>query len=207
MEEKVTNPETKVEVENKATPEVGPKKEDARPRGKGPRRDDRRARRPRAEEVKEYEEIVVDINRVAKTVKGGRKMRFSALMVIGNKKGKFGFGMGKAGEVPDAIKKALEAAKRNTFEIHIVKKGSTIAHEVVGVYGATKVLIKPAPEGTGIIAGGAVRAVLELAGIRNVTSKIYGSRSRINVIRATVNGLVGLKSYDEVQLLRGKEAK
>ena len=103
MEEKVTNPETKVEVENKATPEVAPKKEDARPRGKGPRRDDRRARRPRAEEVKEYEEIVVDINRVAKTVKGGRKVRFSALMVIGNKTGKFGFGMGKAGEVPDAI--------------------------------------------------------------------------------------------------------
>lgn len=173
------------------------------PKGK----DDRRPRRPRVEEVKEYDEIVVDINRIAKTVKGGRRMRFSALVVIGNRKGKFGFGTGKASEVPDAIKKALEAAKRNTFEIHIEKKGATIAHETTGNFGACHVFLRPAPEGTGIIAGGPVRAVLELAGIRNVTSKIYGSRAPINVIRATTNGLTGLKSYAQVQALRGKEAK
>ena len=170
-----------------------------RPHGKGPRGE----RRPRAEEPKEYEETVVEINRIAKTVKGGRRMRFSALVVIGNKKGKYGFGTGKAAEVPDAIKKALEAAKRNTFEFHIVK-GGTLAHEIIGKFGACQVFLKPAPEGTGIIAGGPVRAVLELAGIRNVTSKVYGSRAPINIIRATHNGLSNLKSYKSVQALRAK---
>lgn len=210
MEEKVVNtPEAPKaeEVKKEAAPEVAPEKKESRPHGDRPRgrRDDRKnGRRPRAEEQKEYEEVVVDINRIAKTVKGGRRMRFSALVVIGNKKGKFGFGTGKAAEVPDAIKKALEAAKRNTFEIHIVKKGATIAHETVGNFGACHVFLKPAPEGTGIIAGGPVRAILELAGIRNVTSKVYGSRAPINIIRATTNGLVGLKSYAEVQALRGK---
>lgn len=170
-----------------------------RPHGKGPRGD----RRPRAEEPKEYEETVVEINRIAKTVKGGRRMRFSALVVIGNKKGKYGFGTGKAAEVPDAIKKALEAAKRNTYEFHIVK-GGTLAHEIIGKFGACQVFLKPAPEGTGIIAGGPVRAILELAGIRNVTSKVYGSRAPINIIRATHNGLSNLKSYKSVQALRAK---
>ncbi len=214
-QEKVNTPEEKVEAENAASetaPEANAKTphHGDRNNGKGPRKegkDDRRPRRPRTEEVKEYEEVVVDINRIAKTVKGGRRMRFSALVVIGNKKGKFGYGTGKATEVPDAIKKALEAAKRNTFEIHIVKKGSTIAHETNGKFGACNVFLKPAPEGTGIIAGGPVRAILELAGIRNVTSKVYGSRAPINVIRATTNGLTGLKSYAQVQALRGKEAK
>ncbi len=210
MEEKVVNtPEAPKaeEVKKEAAPEVAPEKKENRPHGDRPRgrRDDRKGgRRPRADEPKEYEEVVVDINRIAKTVKGGRRMRFSALVVIGNKKGKFGFGTGKAAEVPDAIKKALEAAKRNTFEIHIVKKGATIAHETVGNFGACHVFLKPAPEGTGIIAGGPVRAILELAGIRNVTSKVYGSRAPINIIRATTNGLTGLKSYAEVQTLRGK---
>ncbi len=134
-------------------------------------------------------------------------MRFSALVVVGNKKGKFGYGTGKAAEVPDAIKKALEAAKRNTFEIHIEKKGATIAHETIGNFGACHVFLKPAPEGTGIIAGGPVRAILELAGVRNVTSKVYGSRAPINVIRATTNGLTGLKSFHQVQALRGKSEK
>jgi small subunit ribosomal protein S5 len=170
-----------------------------RPHGKGGRND----RRPRAEEPKEYEETVVEINRIAKTVKGGRRMRFSALVVIGNKKGKYGFGTGKAAEVPDAIKKALEAAKRNTYEFHIVK-GGTLAHEIIGKFGACQVFLKPAPEGTGIIAGGPVRAILELAGIRNVTSKVYGSRAPINIIRATHNGLSNLKSYKSVQALRAK---
>lgn len=176
-------------------------------RGSRPARRDgdrRGARRPRPEEPKEFEEVVVDINRIAKTVKGGRKMRFSALVVIGNKKGKLGFATAKANEVPDAIKKALEAAKRNTFEIHIVKKGSTISHTVVGKFGACQVFLKPAPEGTGIIAGGPVRAMLELAGVRNVYSKVYGSRAPINIIRATQNGLANLKSFAQVQALRAK---
>ena len=177
----------------------GPRPHGDRPHGKGGRPD----RRPRAEEPKEYEETVVEINRIAKTVKGGRRMRFSALVVIGNKKGKYGFGTGKAAEVPDAIKKALEAAKRNTFELHIVK-GGTLAHEIIGKFGACSVFLKPAPEGTGIIAGGPVRAILELAGIRNVTSKVYGSRAPINIIRATHNGLSNLKSYKAVQALRAK---
>ena len=177
----------------------GPRPHGDRPHGKGGRPD----RRPRAEEPKEYEETVVEINRIAKTVKGGRRMRFSALVVIGNKKGKYGFGTGKAAEVPDAIKKALEAAKRNTFELHIVK-GGTLAHEIIGKFGACSVFLKPAPEGTGIIAGGPVRAILELAGIRNVTSKVYGSRAPINIIRATHNGLSNLKSYKGVQALRAK---
>ena len=205
LEEKET-----VSVENKPEEAKGQSpKEDRRPRGDRPHGDrprgDRKGgpRRPRAEEVKEFEEVVVEINRISKTVKGGRRMRFSALVVIGNKKGKYGFGTGKAAEVPDAIKKALEAAKRNTFNLHIVK-GGTIAHEVIGKYGACNVFLKPAPEGTGIIAGGPVRAILELAGIRNVYSKVYGSRAPINIIRATQNGLASLKSYAQVQALRAK---
>ncbi len=188
--------------------ESAPRSEKRDPRARGPRKDgekrgDRKGpRRPR-EEVKEYEETVVDINRISKTVKGGRRARFSALIVIGNRKGKFGYGTGKAAEVPDAIKKALEAAKRNTYQIHIVK-GGTIPHEIIGEYGACKVFLKPAPEGTGIVAGGPVRAILELAGIRNVTSKVYGSRAPINIIRATQNGLSNLKSYAQVQALRAK---
>ena len=209
-EEKIVNAEApKAEVKEEAAPEVAPKEARParadRPHGKDarPQRGDRRDHRRPKEEVKEYEEVVVDINRISKTVKGGRRMRFSALVVIGNKKGKFGFGTGKAAEVPDAIKKALEAAKRNTFNVHIVK-GGTIAHEIIGKFGACEVFLKPAPEGTGIIAGGPVRAILELAGIRNVTSKVYGSRAPINIIRATTNGIRNLKSYSEVQALRAK---
>lgn len=197
----------KVEAAAEVAPQEEPKLERGRvDRGeRRPRRDDRRPQRRngRLEEVKEYEEVVVEINRIAKTVKGGRRMRFSALVVIGNKKGKYGFGTGKAAEVPDAIKKALEAAKKNTFQLHIVK-GGTLAHEIIGKFGACEVFLKPAPEGTGIIAGGPVRAILELAGIRNVTSKVYGSRAPINIIRATNNGLQNLKSYAQVQALRAK---
>jgi small subunit ribosomal protein S5 len=201
--EATATPAEKTEAPKEARPQGdrprGPRPHGDRPHGKG-----LRDRRPRAEEPKEYEEVVVDINRIAKTVKGGRRMRFSALVVIGNKKGKYGFGTGKAAEVPDAIKKALEAAKRNTFELHIVKKGDTLAHETIGKFGACSVFLKPAPEGTGIIAGGPVRAILELAGVRNVTSKVYGSRAPINIIRATHNGLSSLKSYKSVQALRAK---
>lgn len=180
----------------------GEKKPEGKPGDKGHGRKDHR--RPRREEAKEYEERVVEINRISKTVQGGRHMRFSALVVIGDKKGKYGFAMEKSGEVPDAIKKSLEAAKHNMHNIHIVKKGFTIAHEVMGKYGATKVYLKPAPAGTGIIAGGPVRAILELGGLRNVVSKVYGARASINVIRATHNAIINLKSYRDVQTLRGK---
>ena len=202
--------EVKVEA-TPVAPEAGSPVADApkgerrgsRPNGKGQRRDGKGQRRPRQEEVKEYKESVVEINRISKTVKGGRRMRFSALIVVGNGKGKYAFGTGKAAEVPDAIKKALEAAKKNTSTFKIVK-GDTIPHEVIGKFGACQVFLKPAPEGTGIIAGGPVRAILELAGIRNVYSKVYGSRAPINIIRATHNGLNNLKSYSQVQALRAK---
>ena len=183
-------------------------RENRRPRGergdRRPRGDRRGERRPRDEQEKEFEERVVYINRVSKTVKGGRRMKFSALVVVGDGKGRYGFGVGKAAEVPDAIKKASQSAKKNLFKIHLVK-GDTISHEVVGQFGACNVYLKPAPEGTGIIAGGPVRAVLELAGVRNVCSKVYGSRAPINIVRATNQGLNNLKNYKEIRTLRGKE--
>lgn len=184
----------------------GQPRRDSRP---GDRRSGRRdgARRDSRPE-KLYEERVVRINRISKTVKGGRRMRFSALVVIGDGKGKYGFGMGKSTEVPDAIKKALEAAKSNMYRLPIVK-GDTIPHVVEGQFGACKVFLKPAPDGAGIIAGGPVRAVLELAGVKNIYSKIYGSRTPINAIRATVDGLEKLKTYAMVNKTRYgvKEAK
>lgn len=164
-------------------------------RGKG------KFNRSNKREEKIYEERVVAINRVSKTVKGGRHLRFAVLMVIGDGKGNFGFGTGKAGEVPEAIKKALAAAKNNMYHISIVK-GATVSHDVMGEYGASRVYLKPASDGTGIIAGGPVRAVLELSGIKNIYSKVYGSRTPINCIRATVNGLCSMKTFAQVQALR-----
>ena len=190
--------------------EAAPKeaKENKGPRGpRGDRRGnrgDKRAPRDRKDEPKEFEERVVFINRVSKTVKGGRRMKFTALVVIGDHKGRYGFALAKAAEVPDAIKKASEAAKKNLYKIHLVK-GQTISHEVVGKFGACNVYLKPAPDGTGIIAGGPVRAILELAGVQNVCSKVYGSRAPINIIRATNQGLNNLKSYKAMKELRGKE--
>lgn len=164
----------------------------------------RRPRRPRREfEVKEYQERTVAIKRVTKVVKGGKHMRFTALVVIGNGKGKYGFGTGKAGEVPDAIKKALEAARKNTSTVTFIG-ADTIAHEITGQWGACNVFLKPAPDGTGIIAGGPVRAILELAGIKNVYSKVYGSRAAINIIRATHQALSQIKTKKEYLALRGK---
>ena len=149
----------------------------------------------------ELQEKIVSINRVAKVVKGGRTFRFSVLVVVGDGNGHVGAGTGKAAEVPDAIKKAEEAAKKNMFHVTIVKNG-TISHDINGLFGACQVYLKPAPEGTGVIAGGPVRAVLELAGIKNIYSKVYGSRTPINCIRATVNGLVNLKTSAQVAALR-----
>ena len=152
---------------------------------------------------KEFEERVVVINRVSKTVKGGRKMRFAALVVVGDRKGRVGVGTGKAKEVPEAIRKASEAAKKNMFTVPIV--GTTIPHDVVGTFGAGKVFMRPASEGTGVIAGGTTRAVLELAGITDVLTKNLGSRRKINTVRATVEGLKSLRTLDQVAELRGKK--
>ncbi|PKK93234.1 MAG: 30S ribosomal protein S5 [Tenericutes bacterium HGW-Tenericutes-6] len=149
----------------------------------------------------QFEERVVAINRVTKVVKGGRRFRFAALVVIGNKQGQVGFGTGKAAEVPDAIKKAVEDAKSNLITIPIVH--STIPHAVTGTYGAGKVFLKPASEGTGIIAGGSVRAVLELAGVNDILSKSIGSSTPINMVRATFAGLKELRTAEQVAKLRG----
>ena len=147
-------------------------------------------------------EKVVSINRVSKTVKGGRVAKFAALVVVGDGKGKIGFGIGKSGEVPEAIRKGLEAAKKNMRTVNL--KGTTIPHEVVGAYGAGRVLMRPAPTGTGLIAGGPVRAVLEAAGIKDIRTKSLRSNNPIKVVSATFEGLCSLTTAEEVAAKRGK---
>lgn len=149
----------------------------------------------------ELEEKLVALNRVSKTVKGGRIARFTAIMVVGDKNGHVGYGLGKAAEVPDAIRKGIEDAKKNLIEVSL--KGTTIPHEVIGEFGAGKVLIKPAAEGTGIIAGGTVRCVLEMAGIKNIRAKCLRSNNPTNVVKATFEGLRSLRTAEEVAKTRG----
>ena len=154
------------------------------------------------EQVSEFKEKLVAVNRVSKTVKGGRNMRFSALMVVGDGKGRVGCGMGKAVEIPEAIRKGTEDAKKAMINVPIA--GTTIPHEVVGVFGTGRVKLIPAPEGTGVIAGGPVRDVLEAAGISDIVTKSIGTNNKINVARATMQGISQLRSAEEVARLRGK---
>lgn len=149
----------------------------------------------------ELEDNVVSINRITKVVKGGRRLRFAALVVVGDKNGHVGFGTGKAQEVPEAIRKAVETARKSLIEVPIV--GTTLPHEAIGVYGGGRILMKPAAEGSGVTAGGAVRAVMELAGVDDVTSKRLGSNTPVNVIRATFEGLKSMRNAEEVAALRG----
>ena len=156
----------------------------------------------RNEQVSEFKEKLVAVNRVSKTVKGGRNMRFSALMVVGNENDRVGCGMGKAVEIPEAIRKGTEDAKKQMINVPL--DNGTIPHEVVGVFGTARVKMLPAPEGTGVIAGGPVRDVLEVCGIKNIVTKSIGSNNKINVVRATLDGLRQMRSAEQVAKLRGK---
>ena len=156
-------------------------------------------------EPSEFVEKLVSLNRVSKTVKGGRVMKFAALMVVGDEKGRVGFGTGKAAEVPEAIRKGIEDAKKNMITVSLA--GTSIPHEVIGEFGAGRVLMKPAAPGTGVIAGGAVRAVVEAAGIKDIRTKCLRSNNPCNVVSATIAGLASLKSVDEVAAIRGRSVE
>lgn len=159
----------------------------------------------RKREPKEFDSVVVSINRVSKTVKGGRRMRFAALVVVGDHKGRIGFGMGKAAEVPDAIKKAEECATKNVFNVKLVDGTRTVPHTIKVTHGSSTVFLAPAAPGTGVIAGGAVRNILELAGVADVLSKVIGSRTSVNVVYATLKALEEMRTVDEIAKLRDKK--
>ena len=159
----------------------------------------------REKEVDPFASKLVTVNRITKVVKGGRNMRFSALVVVGDKKGRVGVGLGKSAEVPDAIRKGIDDAKKNLITVSL--KGTTIPHEIIGEYGAGRVLMKPAAPGTGVIAGGPVRAVVETAGIKDIRTKALRSNNPCNVVRATFQGLMALRTAEEVAAVRGKSVK
>ena len=189
-----------------SAPNAGGKRFGDRPnRGEGgPRREGRGPRRERQDDKPDdgIKTKLVQLRRVTKVVKGGRNMRFSAIVVAGDCNGSVGFGMGKAAEVPEAIRKAEQAARKNMAKCALSE--FSIPHEAIGEFSASKVYLRPAPEGTGLIAGGSVRAVLELAGIKNITTKSYGSRNPVNTVKATVMGLYTLRSPEKIAALRGK---
>ena len=156
----------------------------------------------RMEQVSEFKEKLVAINRVTKVVKGGRNFRFAALVVVGDEKGRVGSGIGKAAEISEAIRKGVEDAKKHLVNVPLV--GTSIPHGAIGLFGTGKVVLMPAPEGTGVIAGGAARAVLELAGVKDIRTKSYGTNNRINMVKATLEGLKQLRSAEQIAKLRGK---
>ncbi len=172
-----------------------------KPKGDRKERGERAPRR----EVSEFDKQVVSVRRVVKVVKGGRTLRFSALVVVGDRKGRVGLGIGKSKDVSSAIEKATTIAKRNVKNIPIID--GTIPHETVGKFSATNILLLPAPEGTGVIAGGSARAVIELAGIKNIVTKKHGSSNKINCVKATMNGLLSLKTKEEIARRRGKSVE
>ena len=160
-------------------------------------------RKTREPKEKQFEELVIDVKSVVKVTKGGRRRRYAATVVIGDRKGKVGLGIGKANEVPDAIKKALQDANKKMITVPLIDE-RTVAHEAIGTSGAARVIIKPAPAGTGVIAGGSVRAILELAGFRDIVSKSLGARTKINTANAALNALKSIKTPEQVAALRGK---
>ena len=166
--------------------------------------DEKRERRPQRRQAEDDGLIkkLIEVNRVTKVVKGGKNMRFAALVVVGDKNGKVGIGTGKAAEVPNAIEKATARAKKAMVKIAL--EGTSIPHEVIGKFGKCSVVLLPSKEGTGVIAGGSVRPVVELCGIKDITAKVYGSRNKINCVKATLNGLMQLRSKEEIAALRGK---
>ena len=166
---------------------------------------DRKDREPRQREASEFEKRVVEVRRVTKVVKGGRTLRFSALVVVGDGKGRVGLGIGKSKDVSSSIEKATTIAKRNMKNIPIVN--GSIPHETIGKYSSTNILLLPAPEGTGVIAGGSARAVIELAGIKNIVTKKHGSSNKINCVKATMEGLLSLKTKEEIARRRGKSVE
>ena len=189
------------EVEVKSSDKKQARKFDKQPQGKRDRRPRNRQRQPKL-----YEEDVISIGRVTKVTKGGRHFRFSAVVLVGDKKGKVGLGTGKANEVPDAIKKAVQNATKNIVNVSIVDE-RTIPHEAIGREGASRVMLKPAAKGTGVKAGGPVRSVLEMAGIKDILSKSLGSNTKINMAYATLNALKAQKTIEEVARLRGKKVE
>lgn len=201
MTELEQNVEAVVAPETDSAPKGKRNNFSGKPKGDRKERGDRAPRR----EVSEFDKQVVSVRRVTKVVKGGRTLRFSALVVVGDRKGRVGLGMGKSKDVTSAIEKATTDAKRNVKNIPIVN--GTIPHETIGKFSSTNILLLPAPEGTGVIAGGSARAVIELAGIKNIVTKKHGSSNKINCVKATMNGLLSLKTKEEIARRRGKSVE